>query len=638
MKTGSNHGMNGKKLKMRKPAFLPYVLLFSVYSVFSMLTPPAAGGIQGTPSIQLQPFLSGLASPVLIRHAGDLSNRLFIVEQTGIVKVLQPGSATPTDFLNVTTKRSCCGERGLLGLAFHPQFAANRRFFINYTRAGDGATVVSEFLASAANPNLAETNEKILLVVEQPFSNHNGGMIEFGSDGFLYIAMGDGGSGNDPGDRAQNINNLLGKMLRIDVDNPNGAIPYSSPSTNPFFGPAEGRDEIYATGLRNPWRFSFDRATGEIYAGDVGQGQREEIDIITLGGNYGWRVFEGTLCTGLGPAPCVPTAYVPPITEYNHSGGRCSVTGGYVYRGARGTLPAGSYVYGDYCTGEIFLYENGASRILLDTAFNISSFGEDQEGELYVVHLGGSITKIVNTAVRAATTVSAASFRPGPLAPGAIAAAFGVALATDTAQAQLPLPAILAGTSVSVRDSAGIERPASLFFVSPMQVNYLVPETTAAGQAEIRITGQDGIVSTGAIDIAPVAPGLFAANANGAGAAAAIVLRQRGDGSQSEEPTAEFDAAIGGFVARPIDLAPEDEQVFLILFGAGIRGRSALTGVTATAGGTPLEVLFAGPQGTFFGLDQINARLDRSLMGRGAVEVELTVDGIGANPVIVSFR
>ncbi len=190
-----------------------------------------------------------------------------------------------------------------------------------------------------------------LLVIPQPFANHNGGMVEFGSDGFLYIGMGDGGSGNDPDNRAQNMNELLGKILRIDVDHPSGSLPYASPPDNPFFGNLAGRDEIYALGLRNPFRFSFDRGTEQLFADDVGQSAREEIDIITRGGNYGWRVFEGTLCTNLDPSLCSSGNFIPPIVEYDHEGGRCSIIGGYVYRGARSTLPLGAYVYGDFCTG-----------------------------------------------------------------------------------------------------------------------------------------------------------------------------------------------------------------------------------------------------------------------------------------------
>ncbi|HXG68518.1 MAG TPA: PQQ-dependent sugar dehydrogenase [Blastocatellia bacterium] len=351
---------------------------------------------QSGPRIELEPVLSGLTSPLYVTSARDGSDRLFIVEQPGRILVLQPGATTATVFLNIAEKVSFGGERGLLGLAFHPQYPVNRRFFVNYTRRQDGATVIAEYRVSAANPNVAETNETVLLTVPQPFANHNGGMIEFGPDGHLYIGMGDGGSANDPGNRAQNINDLLGKMLRIDVDRPDGATPYSSPSNNPFFGATAGRDEIYAIGLRNPFRFSFDRETGDLYAGDVGQGVIEEIDIITRGGNYGWRVFEGTQCTNIDPPLCNRAGFTPPIAEYRHTGGRCSITGGYVYRGARATLPLGAYVYGDFCSGEIFMLNGGAQTLLLDTDLNISSFGEDEAGEIYVVGLGGQVRRIVN--------------------------------------------------------------------------------------------------------------------------------------------------------------------------------------------------------------------------------------------------
>jgi glucose/arabinose dehydrogenase len=350
-------------------------------------------------ALELQPFLSGLSSPLYITNAGDGTNRLFIVEQGGIIKVVQPGSTTPTVFLNITSRVLSGGERGLLGLAFHPQYSTNRRFFVNYTRQTDGATVIAEYTASTGNPNVANTTENVFLVIAQPFSNHNGGMIEFGQDGFLYIGMGDGGSANDPGNRAQNINDLLGKMLRINVDVPDGATPYSSPPTNPFFGSTPGRDEIYAVGLRNPFRWSFDRVTGQLIAGDVGQGAREEVDIITLGGNYGWRVFEGTLCTNLGPPSCASPGFThtPPITEYSHSGGRCSITGGYVYRGSSGTFAAGTYLFADFCTGEIFQFFDSTQSVLMDTSLSISSFGEDEAGELYVVNLGGTVLKMANT-------------------------------------------------------------------------------------------------------------------------------------------------------------------------------------------------------------------------------------------------
>jgi hypothetical protein len=344
--------------------------------------------------------ISGLASPVFVGHAGDGSNRLFIVEQGGRIKVLQPGSSTPTDFLNISPKVLAGGERGLLGLAFHPQYVMNGRFFVFYTRAGDGALVIAEYKVSASNPNVADPAERIFLTIPHPsFANHNGGMLAFGFDGNLYIGVGDGGSGNDPANNAQNINVLLGKILRINVDQPDveAGTLYSSPQGNPFLGVA-GRDEIFAFGMRNPWRFSFDRITGQQWVGDVGQGAREEVDTpIVAGGNYGWRVYEGTQCTGTDPGLCNPANYIMPVFDYTHSGGRCSLTGGYVYRGQANALQTGTYVYGDYCSGEIFMWDGSTQAVLLDTGLNVSSFGEDQQGELYVVGLGGTVSRIDST-------------------------------------------------------------------------------------------------------------------------------------------------------------------------------------------------------------------------------------------------
>lgn len=365
------------------------------------------------PAIELVPVVSGLASSVYVTHSRDRSGRLFIVEQEGIIKILQPGSSLPTVFLNITSRVLSGGERGLLGLAFHPRYGSNGRFFVNYTRQTDGATVIAEYRVSPTDRNVASASEIVHLNIAQPFANHNGGMLEFGPDGFLYIATGDGGSGNDPGNRAQNINDLLGKMLRIDVDTPNGSIPYSSPSGNPFFG-SMGADEIWAIGLRNPWRFSFDRLLGDLYIGDVGQGAREEVNHqprSSAGGeNYGWRVYEGSQCTNLDPPLCATNLrsnYTFPVTEYAHSAGRCSITGGYLYRGSRSSLPLGAYVYGDYCTGEIFLLQGSSSSLLLDTALNISSFGEDEIGEIYVVGLNGTVFRIADPA---APTFAAGSF------------------------------------------------------------------------------------------------------------------------------------------------------------------------------------------------------------------------------------
>jgi hypothetical protein len=343
---------------------------------------------------QLTPVATGLSNPLFVGHAGDGSQRLFIVEQEGIIRVLQSGQSTPTVFLDIRMKIATVGEQGLLGLAFHPQYAMTRRFFVFYTRAGDGTIVVAEYRASP-DPSIADATEKVLMTIPHPtYSNHNGGMLAFGFDGYLYVGVGDGGGGNDEPNNAQNIDVLLGKILRIDVDQPGQGTLYSSPPDNPFVN-APGRDEIFALGFRNPWRFSFDRSTGEQWVGDVGQDEREEIDrSIIKGGNYGWRIYEGFHCTNLGPSLCNPSDFIDPLFDYSHTRGRCSVTGGYVYRGSRETLPAGVYVYGDFCSGEIFVTNGDTQAVLAYTAMNISSFGEDEQGELYVVDRGGTVSRV----------------------------------------------------------------------------------------------------------------------------------------------------------------------------------------------------------------------------------------------------
>ncbi|MGH6899542.1 MAG: PQQ-dependent sugar dehydrogenase [Geminicoccaceae bacterium] len=339
-------------------------------------------------TLRLEPVALGLEQPVFVAHVGDGSERLFVVEQAGRILIVDQGELLAEPFLDLREDVSSGGERGLLGLAFHPEFADNRRYFVHYTRAEDGASVISEFRASR-DPSRSRPAGRALLTVGQPFANHNGGMIAFGPDGFLYIALGDGGSGGDPGNRAQNPNVLLGKILRIDVD---GRRPYAIPPDNPFIA-GGGRPEVYALGLRNPWRFSFDRKKGRLFAGDVGQGQREEIDVIRRGRNYGWRVLEGSRCFDP-PEDCEQSGFKPPRTEYGHGRGRCSVTGGYFYRGREVPALKGTYVFGDYCSGEIFGLRKRERSVLLDTDLSISSFGEDAAGELYVVDHGGAIYRI----------------------------------------------------------------------------------------------------------------------------------------------------------------------------------------------------------------------------------------------------
>jgi glucose/arabinose dehydrogenase len=344
--------------------------------------------------ITLQPLVTHrFSQPVFLTQSPDHTNRLFVIEQNGRLLIVKEDAVLPTPFLDIEEKLSTGGERGLLGLAFHPRFSSNGRLFVNYTRKTDGATVIAEFHVSS-NPNQAEPKESVLLVIPQPYGNHNGGMIAFGPDHYLYIGMGDGGSGGDPKNYAQNRNELLGKLLRIDVDQ---QTPNAIPPDNPLVQSA-GRPEIFAWGLRNPWRFSFDRETGELWAGDVGQDDWEEIDVIQIGKNYGWRLLEGTHCFNPETHCRQGHDIVDPVTEYPHSSGRCSVTGGYVYRGAKILTLQGTYLFGDFCSGEIWGYREGRTQMLLETDLQISSFGEDQDGELYVVGYGGEILRIVPNA------------------------------------------------------------------------------------------------------------------------------------------------------------------------------------------------------------------------------------------------
>jgi glucose/arabinose dehydrogenase len=360
----------------------------------------------GPDKLAVELVVKGLDLPDGVTNAGDGSGRLFVSEQAGKVRVVSAGGVlSPTPFVDLTSRIKLGGERGLLGLAFHPRFATNRRLFVDYTRARDGGTVVSELRASADGSRVDPSTERIILIVPQPFANHNGGQLAFGPDGYLYIGLGDGGSQGDPNGNGQNRKVLLAKILRIDVDGPHAAgKAYGIPPDNPYaaggFAPGEGRPEVWAYGLRNPWRFSFDRVTGELYIGDVGQNAWEEIDRQPLdprgGANYGWNLMEGNHCFQSG---CDPTGLTMPIAEYSHQLG-CSVTGGYVYRGTAQAALRGMYIFGDYCSGRLFTVhsEDGAitTGTVAESGLNISSFGEDEAGELYLVDLsGGGLYRLV---------------------------------------------------------------------------------------------------------------------------------------------------------------------------------------------------------------------------------------------------
>jgi glucose/arabinose dehydrogenase len=351
------------------------------------------------PQISLSKVAGGFAQPVHVTHAGDGSGRIFVVEQAGRIRILDNGVVLPTPFLDIASRLVCCGERGLLGVAFPPGFAAKGYFYVNYTRAPDGATVVARYRVPATNANVADpASEEEVLTIGQPFANHNGGQLAFGPDNTLYIGMGDGGGADDPQNNGQNPGTLLGKILRIDVES--GAAPYVVPPDNPFVGVAGFRPEIWALGVRNPWRFSFDRGTGDLYIGDVGQGSYEEIDFQPAGDragrNYGWNIMEGANC--FNSATCNTAGLSLPVFAYDHSLG-CSVTGGHVYRGPAFPSLQGIYLFGDLCSGRVWgLRRNGAGwdkSLLADTALTITTFGEDEEGNVYVAnYANGDLLKI----------------------------------------------------------------------------------------------------------------------------------------------------------------------------------------------------------------------------------------------------
>lgn len=354
--------------------------------------------------VTLKEVVTGLSRPVFLTHAGDGSSRLFLVEQTGRILELVPGTPPGRKtFLDVSREIDTAeGERGLLGLAFDPEFAKNRHFYISFTaRSGEDSVVrIARYTVSASGAVEAATARTVLEMAD-PASNHNGGMLAFGPDRLLYVGTGDGGRAGDPWDNARNPRSLLGKMLRLDV----GQLPYRIPAGNPFREP-HGRPEIWALGLRNPWRYSFDRATGELWIADVGQNSWEEIHVVDprqgAGTHFGWKTMEGRHCFEPRRG-CDPTGLDLPIHEYGHELG-CSITGGYVYRGRRIPSLVGWYLFGDYCSGRIWALRREGSGVvvqeLLKSSLSISSFGEDEAGELYVCdHLGGRIYRI-ESAVR----------------------------------------------------------------------------------------------------------------------------------------------------------------------------------------------------------------------------------------------
>jgi glucose/arabinose dehydrogenase len=372
-------------------------------------TPTGAAFDPATFSFGLEPVVTGLDQPVYLADPNDGSGRLFIVERPGRILILQDGKLAPEPFLDLTDIVTSQGqEQGLLSVAFDPDFKTNGEFYVGYTAntsqtgAGVGDDTIARYKVSADDPNRADpASGEVLLAIEDPYPNHNGGLVMFGPDGYLYAGFGDGGSQGDPHGNGQNTQVLLGKILRLDVHKRSGELPYAIPPDNPFADGKSGRPEIWAYGLRNPWRFSFDRATGNLYIGDVGQNTTEEIDFQPAGSkggqNYGWNVLEGTNCYA--EANCSTEGMTMPVATYTHDEGGCSVTGGYVYRGSSISALQGVYLFGDYCSGLIWgLGRNAGGEwtlsVPIQTKLNVSSFGEDARGVLYVVDLNGGVHRV----------------------------------------------------------------------------------------------------------------------------------------------------------------------------------------------------------------------------------------------------
>jgi hypothetical protein len=365
--------------------------------------PTDGGGGPDTSTVTLTPVASGLTNPTFLTAPPGDTGRLFVLEQNGYVRIIKHGTLLATPFLDVHTLVSGGSEQGLLGFAFYPDYATSGRFIISYTSPNGpmagGTSVLARYIVSADPDVATATPDRILLTIDQPYENHNGGMIVFGPDGFFYAGFGDGGSGGDPEGHGQDRTELLGSLLRLDVS---GSAGYTIPPTNPYATSPSFRHELWNYGLRNPWRFSFDRQTGDLYIADVGQNAVEEVDVATAGGgggeNYGWNEVEGNQCYTGG---CNLADFAPPVITYDHSQG-CAIIGGYVYRGADIPELAGTYFYGDACNGWVRSFRMSGGNATAPMAWSalsghgaLQSFGEDARGELYLMTAGGGVYRIV---------------------------------------------------------------------------------------------------------------------------------------------------------------------------------------------------------------------------------------------------
>ena len=400
------------------------ISILALFLLMAALLPPRIASAAGTvipKNIKFVPVVGGLSDPLFVTHAGDGSNRLFIVERSGKICIYKNSALNAKPFLDLSAMINITGgEQGLLGLAFAPDYSTSGRFYVVYTMESSNTIALARYLVSSDPDRAITASGHVLFTIPKDHTNHNGGMLAFGPDGYLYMSVGDGGGAGDPQGNGQKKNTLLGKILRLDVS----GSEFTIPPTNPFIGVAQARSEIWAYGLRNPWRFSFDRSTGDLYIGDVGQNTQEEIDFqpsaSTGGENYGWNLLEGNLCYLTSPCP-PPSDYAPPVAVYTHGTNDsigCSVTGGYVYRGSAFPALSGVYLYADFCRGKLWgMAKDGSNKwytvLIRDTDYSISSFGEDEVGELYITDFaGGQVLRLAQGPV-VSTILSSQAARDG---------------------------------------------------------------------------------------------------------------------------------------------------------------------------------------------------------------------------------
>ncbi|MEQ1517289.1 MAG: PQQ-dependent sugar dehydrogenase [Usitatibacteraceae bacterium] len=584
-------------------------------------------------NITLLPFASGFSSPVDIANAGDNSGRLFVVEQPGNIRIIQNGTLLATPFLNIQSIVEFGGERGLLGLAFHPQYASNGQFFVYFTAraiAGNGIVagdiLIARFQRSASNPNVADPNSRLNIITiphykgAENYGNHNGGALRFGPDGFLYAGTGDGGSGGDPFNSGQDRSVLLGKVIRLDINAATVAQPYAIPASNPFIGVSGVRPEIWAYGVRNPWRMSFDRLNGDFYLGDVGQGDREEVNRIAAssagGANFGWKILEGNRCNApLPTAPnCtpVPASYVPPIVDYTHALG-VAVTGGYVYRGASTPDLAGKYVFGDYGSGRLWSIDpaNAVATFteLPGISANVSSFGEGENGELYLANI--STGAVLSFSSSTDSTPDAFAFSPASnVAQSVVTVSNTVRITGLSINASISVTGgeysigctatftTAAGTiannaTVCVRHtSAATENASTTTTLSVGGVNATFTSTTAALLALNAVQSRKAHATAGTFDLPiDLAPGIVTVESRVIDTGHRIVYQFNnpiafaGNATVTPVGTA-FASFLGNEVTVTLTGVPDNQRVTV-----------SLTGVSAVNGGTaspaPLVIGFA---------------------------------------------